>query len=232
MSRPGWEIVPLCDLLEGPPRNGYSPKEASDWTGTQMLGLGCLTVDGFWPLQLKNAPIGDQRLKSAILQEGDLLVSRSNTRELVGLAGIYADVGTPCTYPDLMMRLRPNERLTARYLERYLLSASGRRQIQAAASGTSGSMVKISGPTVMAMRVSLPSVQDQNRITEVLDTVDEAIRKTEQVIAKLQQMKQGLLHDLLTRGIDHNGELRPPPSEAPHLYKDSPSGKVPREWNL
>jgi len=43
-------------------------------------------------------------------------------------------------------------------------------------------------------------------------------------------MKQGLLHDLLTRGIDENGELRPPPEEAPHLYKDSPLGLIPRPW--
>ena len=41
-------------------------------------------------------------------------------------------------------------------------------------------------------------------------TLDEAIRKAEEIIAKLQQMRQGLLHDLLTRGIDDEGELRDP----------------------
>ena len=44
------------------------------------------------------------------------------------------------------------------------------------------------------------------------DTLDEAIRRTEQLVAKLQQVKQGLLHDLLTRGLDvaqvgHSGAL-------------------------
>ena len=51
---------------------------------------------------------------------------------------------------------------------------------------------------------------EQRAIAAVLDTIDDAIQKTEQIIAKLQQVKQGLLHDLLTRGIDDNGELRDP----------------------
>lgn len=68
---------------------------------------------------------------------------------------------------------------------------------------------------------------EQRRIAAVLDTLDEAIHRTEQVIAKLQQMRQGLLHDLLTRGVDENGDLRPPPEESPHLYKDSPLGRIP-----
>lgn len=76
-----------------------------------------------------------------------------------------------------------------------------------------------------------PDAPEQVRIAAILDTLDEAIRRTEQVIAKLKKMKQGLLHDLLTRGVDENGELRPPPDEAPHLYKDSPLGRFPRTWN-
>lgn len=77
--------------------------------------------------------------------------------------------------------------------------------------------------------VDLPRLPEQRRIAAILDTVDEAIRKTEQVIAKLQQMKQGLLHDLLTRGIDENGELRDP-ERHPEQFKDSPLGRIPRGW--
>src|SRR5207249_4251875 len=60
----------------------------------------------------------------------------------------------------------------------------------------------------------------------------EAIRRTELVIAKLKRMKQGLLYDVLTRGVDDNGELRPIPSEAPHLYNDSPQGRTPTSWEV
>jgi type I restriction enzyme S subunit len=77
----------------------------------------------------------------------------------------------------------------------------------------------------------MPDVGEQRKFAEVLDTLDTTIRQTEAIIEKLTQVKQGLLHDLLARGIDANGELRPPQSQAPHLYKDSPLGWIPREWD-
>lgn len=81
--------------------------------------------------------------------------------------------------------------------------------------------------------VTLPvDAAEQRGLANVLDTLDITIRQTEAIIEKLKQVKQGLLHDLLTRGIDANGELRPPQSQAPHLYKDSPLGWIPREWQV
>ena len=70
-------------------------------------------------------------------------------------------------------------------------------------------------------------IDEQRAIAAARDTLDNTIRQTEAIIAKLKQVKQGLLHDLLTRGIDANGELRPPQREAPHLYKASPLGWIP-----
>lgn len=72
---------------------------------------------------------------------------------------------------------------------------------------------------------------EQAAVGQVLDTLDTAIQRTEAIITKLKAVKQGLLHDLLTRGIDANGELRPPQIEAPHLYKSSPLGWIPMEWD-
>ncbi len=74
-------------------------------------------------------------------------------------------------------------------------------------------------------------IEEQRRIAEILDTLDNAIQKTEQLIAKLKQIKQGLLHDLLTRGIDENGQLRDPIAH-PEQFKDSVLGKIPTEWDI
>jgi type I restriction enzyme S subunit len=82
-----------------------------------------------------------------------------------------------------------------------------------------------------AVPIEFPPLPEQRRIAEILDTLDEAIRKTEQVIAKLQQMKQGLLHDLLTRGIDENGDLRDP-ERHPEQFQDSPLGRIPKAWGV
>ncbi len=85
---------------------------------------------------------------------------------------------------------------------------------------------------VARFRVYSPPVGEQSKIAEVLDTLDSAIRGTEAVVAKLRAMKQGLLHDLLTRGIDANGDLRPPQPDAPHLYHQTPLGWLPKEWDV
>lgn len=75
-------------------------------------------------------------------------------------------------------------------------------------------------------------LDEQSTIARILDTLDTTIRETDAIIAKLKSVKQGLLHDLLTRGLDENGELRPPQSEAPHLYKESALGWIPKEWKV
>lgn len=77
----------------------------------------------------------------------------------------------------------------------------------------------------------LPSLTEQRSIADILDTLDDTIRKTEEIIAKLQQAKQGLLHDLLTRGIDENGELRDP-ERHPEQFKETVLGRVPSDWSV
>ncbi|BAY48800.1 type I site-specific deoxyribonuclease [Scytonema sp. HK-05] len=193
-----WEVFKIESLLNGRPKNGYSPKEVNEWTGTLMLGLSCLTEEGFEPLQLKNAPRNDLKVHTTLLCDGDFLLSRSNTRERVALTGIYQNIGVPCIYPDLMMRLSINEKTSSRFLELLLRHSPVRRQLTGNAQGTSGSMVKISSQTVIETLVALPNSTEQARIIECINTYDTRIRKEEAYLNKLKLQKQGLMHDLLT----------------------------------
>ena len=188
----------LGQLLSEDPRNGYSPVETVEMTGLFALGLGCLTPAGFAPSQLKPIPARDPAIKRALLNDGDLLISRSNTRELVGAAGRYRDIGFPCIYPDLMMRLRPTEDILPEFLELSLRSGSLRRQIQAAAQGTSGSMVKISAATVRALTIKLPRLSEQDRILRAMQPWDETLANLEVRLEKLRLVKKGLMDDLLS----------------------------------
>src|SRR5690606_29331480 len=62
---------------------------------------------------------------------------------------------------------------------------------------------------------------------------DAVLEKTEAAIAKYQQLKQGLMHDVFPRGSDINtGQLRPKQTEAPERYKQSPLGWIPKEWEV
>jgi len=71
--------------------------------------------------------------------------------------------------------------------------------------------------------------KEQEKIAEVLSTIDRAIAQTEAIIAKQQRIKTGLMQDLLTKGIDENGNIR---SETTHEFKDSAIGRIPFEWDV
>ncbi len=70
---------------------------------------------------------------------------------------------------------------------------------------------------------------EQKSIAIILAALDLAIEQSEALIAKQQRIKNGLMQDLLTKGIDVHGNIR---SEATHVFKDSPLGRIPVEWDI
>jgi type I restriction enzyme S subunit len=94
--------------------------------------------------------------------------------------------------------------------------------------GEGTTFAEISKTALSTIEISFPTaVSEQAKIAEILSTVDLAIEQTETLIAKQQRIKTGLMQDLLTRGIDENGNLR---TEQTHKFKDSPLGRIPVEW--
>ena len=71
--------------------------------------------------------------------------------------------------------------------------------------------------------------KEQNKIAEILTNIDKAISQTEVIIEKQKRIKTGLMQDLLTNGIDDKGNIR---TEKTHQYKDSPLGRIPKEWEV
>jgi len=188
----------LGDILLEPPHNGYSPREAPQPTGALMLGLGCLGPHGFSPTQLKHAPATGAKRRE-LLADGDILISRANTRQLVGMVGRYRDIGAPCIYPDLMMRLRPGPICRPEFLLAALRSAPARRQIMSAARGTSESMVKISASIVMGLEIPLPPLAEQERILTLIDEPQRSVAALRAESTKLACLKQATTDALLPR---------------------------------
>ncbi len=87
----------------------------------------------------------------------------------------------------------------------------------------------ISKDKIADFEVSLPPLPEQEKIAEILETVDNAIEKTDKIIEKYKRMKQGLMQELLTKGIDNNWQIR---SEKTHKFKDSPLGRIPADWKV
>ena len=71
--------------------------------------------------------------------------------------------------------------------------------------------------------------EEQESVSRILATVDRALEQTEALLAKQQRIKAGLMHDLLSRGLDAQGRLRDPTT---HRFKPSPEGPIPEEWSI
>ena len=83
------------------------------------------------------------------------------------------------------------------------------------------------------LKIDLPTIPEQRKIAKILSTTDTVIEKTQAAIAKYKAIKQGMLNDLFTRGIDiKTGRLRPKYEDAPELYKESELGWIPIEWDI
>ena len=93
-----------------------------------------------------------------------------------------------------------------------------------------GTRAKLNQTALRSIALQLPEdEEEQVRIVTILSTLDQAIEQTEAIIAKQQRIKTGLMQDLLTKGIDENGNIR---SEATHEFKDSLLGRIPVEWDV
>lgn len=197
-----WSKTRFSGLLAEPIRNGYSPVCPQDPTGAWVLGLDALTETGFNPDGVKPAPVGDEGLLPFRLEADDILISRSNTPELVGRVGRYTGQPEHAYYPDLMMRIRVNhDQVSPQFAELVLQSISGRKWIKSRASGTSGSMVKIKRRDIMCMPVWLPERAEQDRIVSMVSAAKNAVNASEEKLAALQMVKKSLLHNLLTGKI-------------------------------
>lgn len=175
----------------------------------------------------------------------------TDTQEHISVAGLNASASnlipaaTPlvCTrmavgraaMPSVAMAINqdvkalfPAAGVSATYLLKVLQFIQPKAEAQAVGSTVKGIRIQ----DYLDISVPLADTNAQPLIAAVLSTLDTAVHETEAIISKLKAIKQGLLHDLLTRGIDANGELRPPQAEAPHLYKPSPLGSVPKAWEV
>ncbi len=166
------------------------------------------------------------------VQLGDILFTPSSeTPDDIGHSAVVADdlPGTLHSYHTV--RLRPDSRSDLDLWFRGWM-ANNENVLRYFANCAAGSTRYTLGLGRFASAtLDLPPISEQRRIAEILSTLDEAIEQTEALIAKHQQIKAGLMHDLFTRGITPDGHLRPAREQTPDLYKESPLGWIPKEWD-
>ena len=140
--------------------------------------------------------------------------------------------------------LKPKENYDIDYLTYYL-------EFQVYKPLVSGSaQPKLTQVALYNLNIYAPKYEQQQKIASILSTVDKLIENTQTLIEKYTAIKQGMMADLFTRGIDlspgpegtpesnptghkqRGGQLRPSVEDAPELYKQTELGWVPKEWEV
>jgi len=166
-------LLPLENFILEGPRNGWSPPlDANGDIGTPILTLSAVT--GFryngTKIRLTSARTSDRAYYW--LREGELLISRSNTLDLVGHSAIYSGIPTPCICPDLIMKMTINpKKASTKYIHYCLQSNPVRQYITLKARGTSGTMKKINKKHVLGIPVPEFSLSEQKDIVRYLDSL-------------------------------------------------------------
>lgn len=197
----------LGEVLLSPPRNGWSARCDNLDSGTAILSLGAIT--GFWyrPDHIKRTSLPTKADAHYWLKPGDLLISRSNTPELVGHAAIYDGNPSPCIYPDLMMLLNVNtERYDPRFVHYVLQTRQVRDFIRTNAKGTSPTMKKISQGVVATIPfpTSVPR-EKQQRLVKKLDDLREKLDQASRLQTNAHDELNAMLPAIIDRAF--KGEL-------------------------
>lgn len=225
----GCATIAIGQMAEVNPRRA-TPSGLSTGTEISFIGMSDVSENGEWANR-QTRPLSQVLNGYTTFRDGDVLFAKITPCMENGkgacVDGLTHGVGFGSTEFHV---LRAREGYHPRFIYHWTRSQALRRKAEAFMIGSAGQQ-RVQADFFAAFAVPELTYSEQQRAVEILDTLDDAIRQTEQVIEKLQQLKQGLLHDLLTRGIDENGELRDP-ERHPEQFNDSPVGWVPRAWQF
>lgn len=200
----GWKWVRLGEIIQEPPRNGYSPKAVDFETPIKTLKLGAVTYGVFDPSEFKY--INEKIPEDAYcwLKNGDFLIERSNSFEYVGICAIYTGKDNEFMYPDLLMRFRTAEILSKEYVHSALVSPFNREYFMTNAKGAQKTMPKINQECVVNTMIPLPPLAEQKEIVVRVEKHLKTITQLETQIATREtttkQLMQSILKDAFGEG--------------------------------
>lgn len=206
MSR-DWALLRLGDFLSELPKS--------------TLPASCSEANGAYAFYCSSS---EPKAADTWLQEQPAILMGTG-----GVASVHLGKGRYAYSTDTWaFRIKESSKLTQSYAYRVLELSLPKIDY----AGFEGSGLRhLRKPYIKDFRFLAPSDSaPQKQIVSILDGIDTAIEKTEALIAKYQRIKAGLMHDLFTRGVLPNGQLRPPREQAPELYQETAIGWIPKEW--
>jgi|CXWL01.1.fsa_nt_gi type I restriction enzyme S subunit len=200
----GWVETTLEKVLSVQPQNGWSPPAANhSASGMPVLTLSSVTGFKFRPDKVKYTSAATDPKKKYWVKDGDFLITRSNTPELVGHVAIASGIEKPTIYPDLIMRMNPvPDRAMKEFLYYHLRTPALRKEIMGRAQGANPTMKKISNGAVKTLPIAVPPIATQRAIVETMNALSEETQRLarlyERKLAALEALKKSLLHRAFT----------------------------------
>ena len=170
----GWEVVKLSECLERID-NGKSftcDSNAREGVFPAILKLSAATYGDYRPYENKALLDEKQFVESVEVHRGDLLFTRKNTPDLVGMAAYVFETPEKLMMPDLIFRLVTNERMTPTFLWQLINNREFRPAIQGISGGSAKSMSNISKERLKNIEVICPPISEQKKLEGVLEQVD------------------------------------------------------------
>ena len=204
-----WEVKRLrfaVTTLE----QGWSPQcdnQPADDGCWGVMKVGCVNGDRFDPLENKALPPDLEPKNEYELRPRDILISRANTKELLGSAAIVpSDVRPRLLLCDKLYRITTPLGTDEEFLTCYLRTPAARFQYERAATGASNSMQNIGQDTIKNMVVTLPPLDEQRLICQEIRKrvlrLDKLMTVTETAVSRLTEYRIALISAATTGRID------------------------------
>jgi len=177
--------------------------------------------------------VNKQELDKFRLNENDVIITKdSETADDIAVPAVVTENINSLVCGYHLAIIRPHsDQLDGFFLMNLIQIPEVKNQFSNHANGIT--RYGLTKDAIYNIRLRFPIfLPEQRKIARILSTVDAMIEKTEQAIAKYKAIKQGMMHDLFTRGLDENGKLRPRYEDAPDLYKKTELGWVPKAWEV
>ncbi|HEY6329563.1 MAG TPA: restriction endonuclease subunit S [Blastocatellia bacterium] len=196
-----WHLGSVSDFVDALDA-GVSLKCGDEPAGVGDIGVlkvSCVSSGCFRPSENKKLPTGEEPKTREWPRQGRILISRCNTRALVGVSAYVEEDYPDLRLPDKLWQTtyRTEVTFSPRWLAYALQAPYARSLLGRLASGTSGSMKNLSKATVMSLPVPVPPMPEQRKIGEILRTWDNAIAKLICLLTAKVSLKEVLAAKLL-----------------------------------
>ena len=222
------KTVSISELADVNPKTDISALRPNSLVS--FIPMADVSEEGRW-LGRQERELKDVRVGYTPFSEGDILFAKITPCMENGKGshaiGLKNGFGFGSTEFHVLRAISGND---SRFIFHWLQAKSTRTRAIAFMGGSAGQQ-RVQPDFFSRYEVPCIDSSDQTRIAHVLDTIDKTIARSEAVIAKLKQIRAGLLHNLLTCGLDEDGQLRDPIAHPDH-FKESPLGRIPREWEV